>query len=496
MSTDDKIYRRHFDADSGESLALVAKQIEPSSRVLDIGCGAGDLGGYLRTEKQCYVVGMDYSTESLAVAGDKLDATWQIDLNSQLPHDITDDTFDVIVLADILEHIYMPGAILQSAEKLLKPGGKLLISIPNAGYVGALLSLYDDEWQYREEGILDRTHIRFYTRKSIIELLKLSGYDAVICDRVFRDLWDSEFTQRLDNQASSVRDWLLAKPEGAAYQFIIEARPSAQKHTFAEVPIYPSMSEQHIVKLYWLSDDSGAFTPEKMQIQRGTMGATSQLSFPVGDSTLKQLRLDFADRRSIYLINQVAIFAGEKLLWSSQNDGCQLTIGHAYSQQARLPMTVMAHSNQAYLHFVLPEEQTGTNISVTIDMSAPVSEQNTTFLNAVSVDQYNVAIKEQQRLATELVNVHKETGAYLGTLEATLENERAQFQTVQVQHQNAVTDSLKMIATLEQTIAALEQSLKKLQTEQRNTQQHLTDLLQSSSWKITAPLRKIIHLIR
>lgn len=485
MSTNDKIYNRDFASASSESLALVAKHIKNGSRVLDIGCGAGDLGAYLRSEKACHVVGMDYSADSLAVAADKLDASIQIDLNTQRPDEVIDEQFDVIVMADILEHIYAPDAVLASADKLLKTDGKVLISIPNAAYLGALLSLYDDSWDYREEGILDRTHIRFYTKKSVLELLANSGFDAAICDRVTRDLLDSEFTQRFDNQVDSVHDWLLAKPEGATYQFIVEARPTAQQHTLAIEPACPMMSLQHIVKLYWQSDTTAAFSAEQSAVLRGEMGKTSTLRAPVTDSALHSLRIDFADRRGVYWLACVEIFDGKTLLWSTENDSYTLNTEQLFSHQQRLPMTAMAHGEQAYIQLLLPEAQHGETLSITVTLSAPVGEQNTTFLDAVSVNQYNAALHEQQRLASELAKVHKETGAYLGTLETTLQHERTQF----TQQQNTIND-------LNQKLSSLEQALQLMTDSRDSAQQQLNTLHQSSSWKITAPLRKIIRLIK
>lgn len=521
MITDDKVYTRDFNPDSGESLALVAKHIPHGSRVLDIGCGAGDLGQYLRNEKRCYVIGMDYSTDSLAVAKEKLDATLQIDLNTQQPHNIVNELFDVIVMADILEHIHTPEAVLQSAEKCLKPEGKVLISIPNAGYVGALLSLYDDSWQYREEGILDRTHIRFYTYKSTLELLADNGFDGTICDRVIRDLWDSEFTQRMDNQTDGVRDWLLAKPEGATYQFIIEARPVTQQYSFSPIPPAPSMSEQHIVKLYWQTKTGATFTPKQSALQRGVMGKSSQLQFVIPDNELRELRLDFADRRSIYYIEKIAILDGEKLLWSTQNAEYLLRMHHLFSHQQRLPLTAMAHNAQAFLLFILPEIQHGEALTVEVILRAPISEQNTTFLDAVSLHQYNAALEEQQRLANELAKVHKETGTYLGTLETTLHKERieyaeklatqeneifnlsnksANFNNEAAQFTSQISGLNNEISTLNQMLETQkyhsEAALQKILTEHEETRQQLNNLLQSNNWKLTSLLRKIIHLFK
>lgn len=465
-----KIYQRTFNPTSGDSLALVAKHIPPQSRVLDIGCGAGDLGQYLREEKQCYVVGLEYSKESITVAKDKLDKVAHIDLNQQMPHEILDEQFDVVVMADILEHIYTPKAVLQSTEKLLTATGKCLISIPNAGYVGALISLYDDQWQYREEGILDRTHIRFYTKKSVMTLLDDSGFSGAICDRVIKDLTASEFTQRIDCQPDAVRDWLLAKPEGSAYQFIVEARPKTQSYDFPTQTEAPSMSFQHIVKLFWQELPDDDFVAEKYAIARGLMGQKGTLSFPVNANQLGRLRLDFADRRGAYRIDSLKIFSDDRLLWSSVQNDYQLIAASCVAEQS-LPTTTLAHHEQAFLLFELAEVVAGQSLRVEVDIHAPVDALSTAFIDSVSLLNYEKLQAQHTQVTAEFSAFHQEATNYIKNLE--------QQQTDLSNHIQQTTEQLLL-----------------LRNEKEQLAMQLNALLTSSSWKITAPLRKIIRLLK
>ncbi len=471
----DKIYHRQFSAEANESLALVGKHIAPNSRVLDVGCGAGDLGEYLRSEKGCYVVGADYSSESLAVAKTKLDDVCQIDLNCEKLDAAFAERFDVIVMADILEHIYDTESVLSAAEALLTPNGKVIISIPNAGYVGALLSLYDDSWRYREEGILDRTHIRFYTKQSVFELLAHSGFDGVICDRVCRDLLDSEFTQRIDSQADAVRDWLLAKPEGATYQFIVEARPKSQKYRFAAEAAPIPMSLQHIVKCYWQEDGVAAYSDGACAIARGTMGKSNALSFATGAEKIQNIRLDFADRRSIYRIDNVEIYDGEQRIWSATSDACSLTAYNVAQPVSSLPATMIAIDDQAFLELCLAEPIQGQQLSIAVTLLAPIGENNMTFADTIALPQYQQAVDEQRRLASLLAKTSAESGAFIARLEETIHSERSQ------------------VKQLSEEQAKLEKEIARLHALH---QQHIEAIYQSSSWKITAPLRKIIRLFK
>ncbi|PIE45862.1 MAG: hypothetical protein CSA44_01420 [Gammaproteobacteria bacterium] len=472
-TTDEKIYTRTFQPDSGESLALVAKHIPAASRVLDIGCGAGDLGHYLRAEKDCTVIGIDYSAASLAVAADKLDKALQVDLNTQNVHEhvAVDDKFDVIVMADILEHLMNPQAVLLSAQQLLKADGKVLISIPNAGYVGALLSLYDDEWNYREEGILDRTHVRFYTKKSIMALLADNGFDGYLCDRVRRDLLDSEFRQRIDSQVDSVRDWLLAKPEGSTYQFIIEARPKTQQYRFPAVAKPLPMSLQHIVKIYWQADVSEAFNETNYAIKRGEMGKQNCLRFKVGLGQIHKIRLNFADRRGVYCLDQIRIFDGEQLLWSAQQNNYTIKLSDAGAHYKRLPMVIMAHHAEAFLLLTLEKTIDGDDILIEVVINAPVSEYNNAFIDSVSFSDY----QQLQQKYTKLI---------------------AARQAITEQHQMAQTVITEREQQLVQIRSEYEKMANKKDKEINKLLLQQQQLLDSSSWQLTAPLRVISRFFK
>lgn len=468
---DTKVYTRTFDPGSSESLALVAKQIAPGSRVLDVGCGAGDLGEYLRREKNCTVVGVDYSAASLAVAAEKLDATLQIDLNVQQLHEHVEEVFDVIVMADILEHINNPQAVLNSANNCLSERGKIVISIPNAAYLGVLLSLYDDEWQYREEGILDSTHVRFYTKKSVMQLLQDSDFDGYICDRVSRDLLDSDFHQRVDSQVDSVRDWLLAKPEGSTYQFIIEARPLAQRHRFPAPHKAPPMSLQHIVKIYWQADALEDFNTVNYAIQRGEMGKKNWLRFAVGSENIHKIRLHFADRRGTYLIDQIRIFDGDKLLWTTQGNDYSTALHDTNASHKRLPMSATAYRAEAFVLIMLEEIVHGKELSIEVIINAPVSELNNAFIDSVPLALYQQLHQEHRQLAVDRQAMVEQ----LQLARNTIAERDEQLQQANVEHD----------AVVQQHVLAFDE-----------LQQQQQQLLSSSSWQLTAPLRVISGLFK
>ena len=134
--------------------------------------------------------------------------------------------YDAIVCADVLEHIRQSPRVLAECRALLAPGGRLLLSIPNAGYSGLVAELMAGEFRYRTEGLLDETHVRFFTRRTLLRFLAEHGWAVECTEAITRQLPDSEFKVAFDALPPAVARHLLALPDALTYQFIVVARPA------------------------------------------------------------------------------------------------------------------------------------------------------------------------------------------------------------------------------------------------------------------------------
>lgn len=145
-------------------------------RFLEVGCGAGATLEHLKSRGALYVAGIDTNEGAIELASQKgLDFVSVANVESDiLP--FGEKEFDCIIFADVLEHIYNPWRTLKSVTHYLKDDGCILLSIPNMKYYKVMWRLIaHDEWSYCEAGILDNTHIRFFTLKEIEKLLDFSG---------------------------------------------------------------------------------------------------------------------------------------------------------------------------------------------------------------------------------------------------------------------------------------------------------------------------------
>jgi 2-polyprenyl-3-methyl-5-hydroxy-6-metoxy-1,4-benzoquinol methylase len=144
-------------------------------RVLDVGCGAGAFGESLKKTRQIEVWGVEPVTSAAAKASAKLDHV----INGPFAPEteVPAGTFDCIVFNDVLEHMVAPEQALRYAKVLLSQGGAIVASIPNIQYLPVLWRLlYHAQWEYVDAGVLDKTHLRFFTKSSIVKMFHSEGY--------------------------------------------------------------------------------------------------------------------------------------------------------------------------------------------------------------------------------------------------------------------------------------------------------------------------------
>jgi len=163
---------------SGGVNPLVFAAVPSNSSVLDVGCADGALGVALSKEKGCLVVGIEYSQLLAASASKKLSKVIRLDIErDKIP--LKPSSFDVLVLADVLEHTREPGAVLSRLLPLVRKGGIVVVSVPNVANFSIRLKLLFGNWNYQKQGILDSSHLRFFTLRTSRQLLENAGLSVV-----------------------------------------------------------------------------------------------------------------------------------------------------------------------------------------------------------------------------------------------------------------------------------------------------------------------------
>ncbi len=180
-------------------------------RVLDLGCGGGHNGALLKKAGAREVVGVELDAGAAREARKRLDAVVESDLTDLDPARLGDEPFDAILASDVLEHLLDAEDVLAKALTRLRPGGAVVVSLPNVSNVYVFANLLFKTWPRRSSGIFDRTHVRFFAKRDMVRLLEGAGltvlrvepyftrYRAirfaslVLSLYVFRDYWARQF---------------------------------------------------------------------------------------------------------------------------------------------------------------------------------------------------------------------------------------------------------------------------------------------------------------
>ena len=149
---------------------------EDASTILEVGCAAGGTGRELKKRPGVFVAGVENDPEAARMARKVLDDVVEGNIEEMdLPYG--ENSFDCILFADVLEHLIDPLAVLKKVRPYLKPNGTVVASIPNVQFYGVVHHLIEGNWTYQKEGILDETHLRFYTFKEMEKLFAEAGFE-------------------------------------------------------------------------------------------------------------------------------------------------------------------------------------------------------------------------------------------------------------------------------------------------------------------------------
>jgi SAM-dependent methyltransferase len=216
-----------FKDDDGSShaiLLMMLRQMEPS-RVLDLGCSGGMVAQEARTAGH-FVVGVD-GIEAPGVR-DHMDAFFLADLEEGIPHEVGSG-YDVVIAGDVIEHLRRPLNALQDIARVLRPGGQVLLSVPNFAHWYPRLRVALGTFGYDRRGILDETHLRFFTRNSLRRLVRDAGYDILeesATGLPLRTIAADSGVTRMLHRVDEL--FVRTRPTIFAYQYLMRLTPHAE----------------------------------------------------------------------------------------------------------------------------------------------------------------------------------------------------------------------------------------------------------------------------
>jgi 2-polyprenyl-3-methyl-5-hydroxy-6-metoxy-1,4-benzoquinol methylase len=227
------IYTAAFDIGARNNpFVELLKMVGNGKRVLEVGPGAGHVTKQL-AQQQCEVTCVEKSKHMSTMAKEFCANMIVGDIESDaIRGQLSTEKFDVITFGDVIEHLRDPAEVLKHVRPLIAPAGYLVASIPNVAHRSVRLSLLFGEFDYADMGLLDQTHLRFFTIRTIEKMMNECGFkivkivrirDASLMDTLLRKT--ASWSQRVLLEIVKVLFRGLIRGEGLTYQFVIKAVP-------------------------------------------------------------------------------------------------------------------------------------------------------------------------------------------------------------------------------------------------------------------------------
>ncbi len=199
--------------------------------VVEIGCSSGALAReYKKTNCRCYYIGVEVMQQNIPLAERYCDRVLQMDIEEAGEHELRESLpGDCWVFGDVLEHLRDPWALLEKIRGFIPADGSIVACIPNAQHWTVQARLNCGEFLYEESGLLDKTHLRFFTRKTIMEMFQRTGFRIVeALPRILEEPMRERVMPVIRQMAASFgADPEMAAHDAMAFQYVVRAVPAA-----------------------------------------------------------------------------------------------------------------------------------------------------------------------------------------------------------------------------------------------------------------------------
>ena len=228
-------YDYSFDPADDSTASRVCRLVGHGRHVLELGCAAGAMSAVMTRHYGCHVTGVEYDPAAAAEARQHCAHVHVLSLDEPgWSATLAPATFDTVVAADVLEHLRDPHSCLRTLRALLPADGQLVVSVPSLANSGVLAGLLLNRFDYCDVGLLDRTHIHFFTVATLGEALVQAGFEVTDVQTIDASDWHPEFAHLWKGLPEPLQAWLKQNPAGQPFQVVMRAVPSESPAPFAD----------------------------------------------------------------------------------------------------------------------------------------------------------------------------------------------------------------------------------------------------------------------
>lgn len=490
-------YDEPLDLESENSLSLIIDQIQPNTVILEFGPAMGRMTKYLTKELNCevYIAELDKEAYEYVMNFAKGGVLGDVE-NYEWLKKFSNIEFDYIIFADVLEHLVHPDKVLAKAASLLKMDGRIMTSLPNIAYNAVIIDLIHNKFQYRNTGILDNTHLRFFTHESLEPLFHEAGLIIEKEKIVHLNLEYSGFDNSFEMLPVEQADFLKKRNYADAYQFVCTAiKKDYYTQSKDSIVIERAESTGFATMEAILYADTGSDFNENEKLQlkyRLDSNNGFSLRFELDQfPDIKRIRLDLSD--DLITLQSVKLNSDSDLTISICG---ALYDGKYYFINEKASVFLENNQNQSVswieLSGILKTPALTDVERILARKLTEVKKDNYRLEDAIS--QKQMEINESCKICEDKIEVINELNVIIEDLQKTINNqaEIINVKNAEIDLKNAEIDLKNTEIDLKNAAIDNKQVEISIRNEEiERYQNDINNILNSSSWKITKPLRAL-----
>lgn len=371
-------YEQTINTDFNNTMTIFMKEINNNAKVLEFGPASGRLTKYLKEERNCevYIVEIDDESGNIAkeYAVKALIGNDEGNIESFTWHEkFKDIRFDYILFADVLEHLHNPLEVLKKAKELLKDTGYMLTSIPNVAHNSVILDLLKNKFVYRDTGILDNTHLKFWTYESIEELFKNAGLNVDIRYATYSQVGFNEFGNKYSDCGKNLEFELKARDMAEVYQFVYKVSEKAECRNENAI-----QTKTDYYYTQWLDEINGEFDVEGRDKEPIIFDSMNQIKNHNLSSGCTRVRFDPINKSNCCIrINKISV-VNEIEYEVPYTTNAEYSVGNVHYFSSDDPQVV-----------VDIKEINGDRITINYDYISVLDDKFDTVFNMIGKEQKN-----------------------------------------------------------------------------------------------------------
>lgn len=457
----------------GTTQAKFLDEIEPGSTVLECGSATGYMTRFMSEKLNAKVYIVEYEKKAFDIAINYAEGGLCADLmGNEWREYFRGFKFDYILFADVLEHVYDPSYVLQSATALLKPEGKMLVSVPNIGHNDILMSLYEDNWTYKPIGLLDETHIRFFGRNNLDAFFNKAGLTIIKKDFVAKDYEDTEHKMKFDNVNSKLLEALKLRDYGNIYQFVMIAqRTDYVAENDIRQEVIPAKAAGFVCNFFY-GTSATAFSKDSADKRHLDVNGVFDAEIDYIDKDSEYFRYDPIEGTHS-VVTELSIKA----------DDVELSLVNMNGKKTVKRNLLVFENNDPQVVVKVPVGTKKLSIHAKV---IPVFTELERKLMKETIETDDAYLNISEANITNKQNFDKKTSEY-NEIQAKYLELKAMYDSLEKDYINVVEQKNKAIRKLRKAVSKLKTDVRDL----KKVENDYNTVVNSASWKVTKPMRKI-----